>query len=167
VSTVGVADAMLRCAERFPEVNLALSLHSVRQDVRERLIPLAKKFSLEELRQTLVKVNRIQGRTLMIEYLMLAGVNDSSEDARELIDWLEGLDVHVNLIPYNPIEGAPELVGTERGERQRFARLLKQSHLATTIRYSLGNDIAAACGQLVKQENREIARQQSMLHTDP
>jgi 23S rRNA (adenine2503-C2)-methyltransferase len=158
VSTVGIPDAMIRCARRFPEVNLALSLHSVRQEVREQLIPLAKKYSVEALRQSLVEVNRLQRCTVMIEYLLLAGVNDSAEDARELIFWLDRLNVHVNLIPYNPIEDAPELMGTKRAERDAFATLLKQAGLQTTIRYSLGNDIAAACGQLVKKENRQIAR---------
>src|SRR5262245_51694722 len=90
ISTVGIPDAMIRCARRFPEVNLALSLHSVRPDVRERLIPLAAKYPLEELRAAVAKVNAIQSNTLMIEYLMLAGVNDSAEDARELTEWLNG-----------------------------------------------------------------------------
>ena len=164
VSTVGITDAMIRTARRFPNLNLALSLHSVRQAVRERLIPLAKKYPLDELRHALIKVNRLQRRTVMIEYLMLARLNDSADDARELVGWLEGLNVHVNLIPYNPIEGAPQLVGSEQAARDAFAGLLKQAGLKTTIRYSLGNDIAAACGQLVKQENREIARQQATLH---
>ena len=162
VSTVGIPEAMVRCARRFPQVNLALSLHSVRQDVRERLIPLAKKYPLDQLRQTLVEVNGLQSCTVMIEYLMLAKMNDSSDDARELINWLDGLNVHVNLIPYNPIDDAPQLVGTERAGRDAFAETLKRAGLQTTIRYSLGNDIAAACGQLVKNENREIARQLSL-----
>ena len=166
VSTVGITDAMMRCARRFPEVNLALSLHSVRQDVRERLIPIAKKYSLEELREAIITVNQIQNCTVMVEYLMLAGLNDSDEDARELNEWLEGLNVHVNLIPYNPIDDAPDLVGTERARRDEFAGLLKQAGLTTTIRYSLGNDIAAACGQLVKKENRQIARELNSLLVD-
>jgi 23S rRNA (adenine2503-C2)-methyltransferase len=166
VSTVGITDAMLRCARRFPAVNLALSLHSVQQDVRERLIPLARNYPLDELRATLVEINRLQRCTVMIEYLMLAGVNDSAGDAQALIDWLDGLNVHVNLIPYNPIEDAPELVATDRHERDCFAGLLKRAGLKTTIRYSLGNDIAAACGQLVKKENREIARRQSLSLTE-
>ncbi len=163
VSTVGITDAMLRCARQFPEVNQALSLHSARQEVRERLIPLAKKYPLDELRKTLVEVNRLQRRAMMIEYLMLAGVNDSAEDARELIAWLDGLNSHVNLIPYNPIDDAPQLTATAREQLDVFAGLLKQAGLKTTVRYSLGNDIAAACGQLVKKENREIARQQASL----
>ncbi len=157
VSTVGIADAMLRCVERFPRVNLALSLHSVRQDVRERLIPLAAKFPLDELQRTVAAVNRKQSTSVMIEYLMLAGINDSLDDARELVAWLGGLNVHVNLIPYNPIDDAPELVGSDREVRLTFAETIRAAGYKTTLRYSLGNDIAAACGQLVRRENREIA----------
>ena len=158
VSTVGIADAMLRCVERFPTVKLALSLHSVRQDVRERLIPLATKFPLDKLKQTIAAVNRRQSTSLMIEYLMLAGVNDSQNDARELVAWLEDLNVHVNLIPYNPIDDAPQLIGSDRPTREAFAKTIRGAGFNTTLRYSLGNDIAAACGQLVRRENREIEK---------
>jgi 23S rRNA (adenine2503-C2)-methyltransferase len=159
ISTVGIPDAMVRCARRFPQVNLALSLHSVRQDVREQLIPLAAKYSLEELRAAVAKVNQIQNNSVMIEYLMLAGVNDSPDDASELAAWMAGLDVHVNLIPYNPIESAPQWRTTEQPDRDSFATILRDAGFTTTIRYSLGADIAAACGQLAQQENRQIARQ--------
>lgn len=158
VSTVGVADAMLRCVERFPRVNLALSLHSVRQDVREQLIPLAAKYPLDQLRQAIVEVNQQQTATVMIEYLMLAGVNDSINDAHELVEWLTGLNVHVNLIPYNPIDDAPQLVATDRHSIAAFSQPIRQAGFSTTVRHSLGNDIAAACGQLVRRENREIAK---------
>jgi 23S rRNA (adenine2503-C2)-methyltransferase len=161
ISTVGIPDAMVRCAHRFPDINVALSLHSARQDVRERLIPLAAKFPLDTLRAAIAHVNQIQQNTVMIEYLMLAGVNDSAAAARELVAWLEGLNVHVNLIPYNPISAALELRTTERPERDAFASILRDAGFVTTIRYSLGADIAAACGQLVQSENREIARQQA------
>jgi len=162
ISTVGIPDAMLRCARRSPAVNLALSLHSVRPDVRRQLIPLAAKYTLDELRAAAAGVNKIQKNSLMIEYLLLAGVNDSAADALELIAWLRGLDVHVNLIPYNAIMSAPRLVATERPERDAFAAILREAGFVTTIRYSLGADIAAACGQLVQSQNRAIARLQSM-----
>ena len=161
ISTVGIPDAMLRCARRFPEVNLALSLHSVRQQVRRQLIPLAAKYSLDELRAAVATINEIQNNTVMIEYLMLAGVNDSLQDARELAGWLDGLDAHVNLIPYNPIDSAPHLRTTDRPQRDAFAEVLRSTGFVTTIRYSLGADIAAACGQLVQGENRRIAQQQA------
>ena len=159
ISTVGIPDAMIRCARRFRQVNLALSLHSVRQRVREQLIPLAAKYSLDQLRAAVAAVNKIQQNTVMIEYLMLEGLNDSIDDARELAAWLTGLDVHVNLIPYNPIDAAPHLRTTDRTERDAFAEILRVAGFTTTIRYSLGADVAAACGQLVQRENRHIARQ--------
>jgi 23S rRNA (adenine2503-C2)-methyltransferase len=155
VSTVGVPDAMVRCAERFPSVNLALSLHSVKAETRLKLIPLTQRHSLGDLRHAIREINRVQQHELMIEYLMLAGQNDSIDDADDLIRWLDGVNVHVNLIPYNPIEDAPHLLGSDRDTIDRFAVQLKGSGLKTTIRYSLGNDIAAACGQLVQKENRK------------
>ena len=161
ISTVGIPDAMVRLARRFPEVNLALSLHSVRPSVREQLIPLAAKYSLAELRAAVAKINQIQNNTVMIEYLMLAGVNDSLDNANELAAWLAGLKAHVNLIPYNPIDSASHLRTTERPQRDAFAEILRAAGFITTIRYSLGADIAAACGQLVQRENRQIARQQA------
>ena len=159
VSTVGLPDAMIRCARRFPTVNIALSLHSVRGEVRERLIPLARRNPLEDLRRAVVELNHIQPAStqVMIEYLMLAGLNDSLDDARELAAWCEGLRVHVNLIPYNPIDDAPQLAGSDRSTRDAFAAALKAVGLPTTIRYSLGADVAAACGQLVRRENRNEA----------
>jgi 23S rRNA (adenine2503-C2)-methyltransferase len=123
------------------------------------LIPLAAKFSLEALRAAVAAVNQIQNNTVMIEYLMLAGVNDSLQDARELAEWLSGLNAHVNLIPYNPIPTAPQLRTTERPQRDAFAEILRSAGFVTTIRYSLGADIGAACGQLVQSENRCVARQ--------
>ncbi len=165
ISTVGIPDAMVRFARRFPDVNLALSLHSVRQDVREKLIPLAAKYSLDELRAAVAKVNEIQETSVMIEYLMLADVNDSLDDARELVTWLHGIDAHVNLIPYNPIPSAPQLCTSERPQRDAFATVLREAGFVTTIRYSLGADIAAACGQLVQRENRQIAREQATAST--
>ncbi len=160
ISTVGIPDAMIRCARRFPGINMALSLHSVRQKTREQLIPLAAKYPLDELRSAVAAVNQIQDNTVMIEYLMLAGVNDSPDDARELTTWLTGLDAHVNLIPFNPIESAPHLQATSRSDRDAFAAIVREAGFVTTIRYSLGADIAAACGQLVQSENRRIAKQQ-------
>ncbi|MEM9352538.1 MAG: 23S rRNA (adenine(2503)-C(2))-methyltransferase RlmN [Planctomycetota bacterium] len=163
LSTVGIPDAMVRFGRRLPGVNLALSLHSVRQETRERLIPLAKHYPLADLRAAVAELNRLQGRPVMLEFLMLAGMNDSLEEAAELVEWCDGLNVHVNLIPYNPVDDAPHLAGTDRAGREAFAGVLKGAGLTCTIRYSLGADIAAACGQLVRRENRVLARR----HYDP
>lgn len=154
ISTVGIPAAMLRCANRFPAVNLALSLHSVTQEVRELLIPLARIYPLDQLRETVRELNTISTAPVMIEYLLLAGKNDSQADAQALIAWLAGLRVHVNLIPYNAIADAPHLTGSDRSVREAFADILKRAGIPTTLRYSLGQDIEAACGQLVRHENR-------------
>ncbi|MCM2371727.1 23S rRNA (adenine(2503)-C(2))-methyltransferase RlmN [Aporhodopirellula aestuarii] len=157
VSTVGVSDAMLRMAQRFPKVNLALSLHSADQSTREQIIPLARRYPLEQLRDTIANCNRIQEREVMIEYLMLSGVNDAAIDIERLTRWLDGLCVHLNLIPYNPIEDAPHLRGTAPERIVKFADAMKSHGVKTTVRYSLGRDIDAACGQLVRKENRAYA----------
>jgi len=162
VSSVGITEGMVRCAEEFPGVNQALSLHSVDQGVREKLIPLAKKYPLDRLRRTLEKMNSLQSCPVMIEYLMIEGMNDSQLSARRLVDWLAGLNVHVNLIPYNPVDAARHLIGSSKEAIDTFASILKSAGLDTTTRYSLGKDIAAACGQLVQQENRRIAQSLSL-----
>jgi 23S rRNA (adenine2503-C2)-methyltransferase len=157
VSTVGIPEAMVRCAGRFPKVRLALSLHSARQEIRERIIPLARRYRLDELRDALAAVTTTQQQPVMIEYLMLKDLNDCREDAQALAEFLKGIAVHINLIPYNPIDGAPELVGTGTARRQAFAASLRVVGFKVTMRYSLGADIAAACGQLVRKENRRLA----------
>ncbi len=152
VSTVGITDGMLRFARRFPSVGLALSLHSVRDEPRTSIMPIARRYPLPHLRETLVRVNALQDRPVMLEYLMLEGVNDTDEDATALIEWTEGLDVHLNLIPFNPVDHSG-LRGSPRERCLRFADLLKAAGRPTTLRHSLGRDIEAACGQLVKREN--------------
>lgn len=152
VSTVGIPHAMARFTECFPDVQLALSLHSARQEMREKLMPQARKYPLEMLRDTLVKAS-CNGK-VMIEYLMLAGVNDGEEDLLALEDYLRGIPVHINLIPFNEYAGS-NLRGTPQPERERFANHLKAAGFDTTLRYSLGADIEAACGQLVKHKTEK------------
>ncbi len=153
VSTVGIPGAMVLLAQRFPAVQQALSLHSARQEVRQRLMPQARKYPLGMLREALVDCAR-NGK-VMVEYLMLSGVNDGEEDFQALVDYLRGIPVHINIIPFNEYPGS-NLVGTPRPEREKFAARLKQAGFDTTLRYSLGADIAAACGQLVRQKQREM-----------
>lgn len=160
VSTVGVPDPWLRTAERFPAVNFALSLHSAIDETRQQIIPLAKRYSLPQLRESVVELNRLQQvkTPVMIEYLMLDGVNDSDEAREALIGWLHGLRVHVNLIPFNAIQQAPSLRSSPRPRIKHFAAKMKEHGFPTTIRYSLGQDIDAACGQLVIKENHSVAK---------
>ncbi len=163
VSTVGIPDAMLRFAERFPNIQLALSLHSARQEIRECIMPVAKFQTLEKLktvfpmlgserseRGTANAGQRPKGEAkkgFMVEYLMLKGINDNPEDLAALIEFLQGTQAHINLIQFNGYPGAQfEPVAEE--VRKAFGDELKKAGFKTTLRYSLGDDIAAACGQL-------------------
>lgn len=154
VSTVGIPEAMIRFAQRFPKVNLALSLHSVDQEIRRSLIPLAGKHRLPELKEVIKEINGLQKNPVMLEYLMLADVNDSAHQAKELAIWVRDLNVHINLIPFNPIDDAPQLEGSSPEVIRRFSDSLKSAGLKVTTRYSLGTDISAACGQLVRKLER-------------
>jgi len=154
VSTVGVPDAMRRFVQESPGVRLALSLHSARQTTREAIIPLARRYDLDALRAAVEEVSESRCGAVMLEYLLLAGVNDQPEDLDQLDAWARDLHVHINLIPYNEIPGTPELTPTPRPHREAFANELKARGHKVTLRYSLGSDITAACGQLVREENR-------------
>ena len=154
VSTVGIPAGMIRLAQIQPQIRVALSLHSVRPEVRQSLMPISLRHGLDELQSAMREVTRIGQREIMIEYLLLADVNDTDEDRRLLIEYLRGIDVHVNLIPYNPIEDAPHLVGSSPEQSRQFAAGLKAAGLRVTTRYSLGSDVAAACGQLARGNQR-------------
>jgi 23S rRNA (adenine2503-C2)-methyltransferase len=151
VSTVGIPDAMRRFAKAYPRVRLALSLHTADQTTREALMPIARQFPLDDLRQTLLEVNRIQKQSVMIEYLMLNEVTDTDDDIDRLDAFLTGLDVHVNLLPFHDPGGQSDLQPSHRERREAFAAELKRRGYKTTLRYSLGADIDAACGQLARK----------------
>ena len=145
VSTVGMVDAMGRFVERYPDIRLALSLHSARQGVRKSLMPAGKSQTLLRLRDRLPDAGT--SRPIMIEYLLLKGVNDGPEDLTALIEYLQGHQVHINLITFNPYPGAV-FTPVSRTERERFGAALRTAGFTVTLRRSLGEDISAACGQL-------------------
>lgn len=158
ISTIGIVDELRRFVERFPEVQLAVSLHAARQEVRERLMPLAAHTSLGALRRELDAIQALRRRPMMIEYLLLDEINDTEADLDALLGYCHDLDVHINLIPFNPIESSPWLRPSTPARQARFTRGLKAAGLTVTTRFSLGQDIAAACGQLVRREHREASR---------
>lgn len=153
VSTVGIPDAMRRLAARYPEVRLALSLHSVRPAVREHLMPIATRHDLAALRAALFEIGQ-PDQPVMVEYLLLKDLTDTDADIAALASYLSGLSVHLNLIPFNPIGGAARFEPSDRDRQARISAALKAAGLRVTTRYSLGADIAAACGQLVRPNNQ-------------
>ena len=150
VSTVGMVAAMGRFRERFPTINLALSLHSARQEVRKVLMPAGKSQTLERLREGFPDLGHPY--PLMIEYVLLKGVNDGPEDLAALIDYLRGKEVHINLIQFNPHPGAA-FEPVSKAAREAFAHTLRKEGYKVTLRRSLGDDIAAACGQLAGRKD--------------
>ncbi|HBA82464.1 MAG TPA: radical SAM protein [Verrucomicrobia bacterium] len=151
VSTAGLSEAMLRFVERFPSVRLALSLHSARQEVREQIMPTAKFQTLEKLREIFPKVGK--HNNFMIEYLLLKGINDGPEDLAALIDYLRGIPAHINLIQFNPHPGTA-FQPVSKAAREAFGDVLRKAGFKVTLRYSLGDDIAAACGQLAGRRGK-------------
>lgn len=149
VSTAGVIPAMARLAE-LTDVRLAVSLHAANDALRDELVPLNKKYPLTQLRQACREfLDRQDARSrITFEYVMLKGVNDSEEHARELVRYLKGIPALLNLIPFNPFDGSGYDT-TSNTRVNRFGDIVMQSGITTVIRRTRGDDIDAACGQLV------------------
>ncbi len=147
VSTSGLVPAMDRLRERCP-VALAVSLHAPNDELRDQLVPINKKYPIKDLLAACQRYLETAPRDFItFEYIMLAGVNDSVAQARELVKLVRGTPCKFNLIPFNPFSNS----GYERSSSEvtyRFRDVLMQAGLVTTIRKTRGDDIAAACGQL-------------------
>ncbi len=154
VSTSGIVPRIMDLAHEQLQLTLAISLHAADNATREKIMPLNKKWPLEQLMPALFHYVRTTNRRLTIEYVLLAGVNDSESQARQLGNLLKGLKCNVNLIPYNPIG---DNYGYQRPSREvihRFATIVSDSGKKVTIRVERGVDIAAACGQLANQAGK-------------
>jgi 23S rRNA (adenine2503-C2)-methyltransferase len=151
VSTSGVVPGIERLAKEQLQVTLALSLHAPDRDTREEIVPITKKWSIEDLIDALNDYYRHTGRRITIEYVLLAGVTDSPEQAEQLAELVEDLHCNINLIPYNPTEALDGTVLYQRPSlesQKRFKRIAEKSGKTVTIRLERGTDIDAACGQL-------------------
>lgn len=147
VSTVGIAPKIPELIERFPQVRLALSLHSAIPETRERIVPVTKRHSIEEL-MTVLEGVRGDARRLSIEYVLLPDENDAPEEAVALAHFARDLGAHINLLPFHPFDGAP-YQETSPASIQEFAEIVRTHYTgAVTIRRSRGLDIDGACGQL-------------------
>jgi 23S rRNA (adenine2503-C2)-methyltransferase len=156
LSTSGVVPMMDRAGAELG-VNLAVSLHAVTNELRDELVPLNRKYPIEEL---LAACKRYPGssnaRRITFEYVMLKGINDSEAEARELVRLIAGLPAKVNLIPFNPWPGSKYETSTPAAV-SRFARIVNDAGISAPIRTPRGRDISAACGQLKTESRRERA----------
>jgi 23S rRNA (adenine2503-C2)-methyltransferase len=157
LSTSGLVPEMRRLAEEQLQIGLAVSLHAPNDDLRSRLMPVNRRWPIDEvLAATDYYVERTH-RRVSFEYTLMSGVNDSDELADELAQLLRGRLCHVNLIPLNPSED-PNLHASTAQRALAFESHLRQAGIAATIRVNRGRDILAACGQLRLAEKKHRER---------
>lgn len=146
LSTAGLVPGIRRLANDA-DINLAVSLNATTDEVRDRIMPINRKYPLEELLDALKDYPHHGKKHITIEYVMLANVNDSIEDARRLVKLLRGIPCKINLIPFNPFPGA-RFQPPENHRVSTFSKILQDAGYFTIVRSSKGSDIQAACGQL-------------------
>lgn len=152
VSTCGLVTGIRRFAAEPEQFTLAVSLHSARQNTRDRLMPGVKSVGLPELRDALAHYGQTTGRRPSLEFALIAGVNDTDEELAALIAYCQGMLVHVNLIPMNPVADSGFLRSPV--ERLRvFEHAIKAAGVEVSSRAERGSDIDAACGQLRQRES--------------
>ncbi|MDD3401910.1 MAG: 23S rRNA (adenine(2503)-C(2))-methyltransferase RlmN [Hespellia sp.] len=147
VSTCGIVPKIKELAKENLQITLALSLHGATQSKRQSLMPVANKYDLSEVLEACDIYFRETGRRITFEYSLVAGVNDTDEDAKELTAVCKSRNCHLNLIPVNPIKER-DFVQPSRQSAEKFKNKLEKSGINVTIRREMGSDIDGACGQL-------------------
>ena len=153
VSTSGVVPKILQLADEPLGIRLAVSLHGATNEVRDQIMPVNRKFPLEMLLPACRAFSEKHGRMLTLEFILIEEINDSLDQAHALARIARDLHAHVNLIPYNTVEGLP-WKRPSLMRQQRFSQELKQRGISVTLRREKGHDIDAACGQLRLQTER-------------
>ena len=154
LSTCGLVDKIERLMEHRSQLTLSVSLHAPNNEIRNRMMPVNRRWPVEQLLDACRRYTEVTGRRISFEYAMMAGVNDSDACAEELADRLRGMLCHVNLIPANAVEGKSHRASS-RMRLQAFCDILKKKGINVTVRRTLGSDIEASCGQLRRQADRE------------
>jgi 23S rRNA (adenine2503-C2)-methyltransferase len=155
ISTSGLAPQIRRLADEPLQFRLAISLHGATDDVRTRIMPVNRKYPLKELMAACEYYEEKKGRMITLEYILIAGVNDSLEQVKPLADLARRLHAKINLIPYNRVEGLDWVRPSEEVQEQFLEGLLERN-VTATLRREKGHDIDAACGQLRLKTEREL-----------
>ena len=153
LSTCGLVPKIDELAKRKLQLTLSVSLHAPNDEVRNKIMPVNRAYPSEELLQACRRYYAETSRRISFEYAMIDGVNDSEEDARELLRRLKGLPAHFNLIPLNHVEESP-LKPSSKAAVARFQKILEEGGIPATVRRTLGGDIDASCGQLRRKYNK-------------
>ena len=151
VSTCGVVPKIYEFSEFPLQINLALSLHASNNELRNKLMPINKAYNIEEVLKAIDDYYNKTNRRVTIEYVMLKGINDSLDNAKELVKLLKGKNVYVNLIPYNETNTL-DFKKSEKNDILKFGKYLQDEGIVVTIRREYGSKINAACGQLRSKE---------------
>lgn len=158
VSTAGIVEKIRQFADEPFQVNLALSLHAPTQELRQKIMPIALRYKLDDLMDAVRYYLKTTKRRISFEYVMLRDVNDTEECAHQLAKLVKGMLCHVNLIPYNATD-IDTVAGSERKTIKKFQDILNEAGIPATTRVSLGQDIAAACGQLANKAQKPVEKQ--------
>ena len=154
LSTCGLVPMIDELAKRKLQLTLSVSLHAPNDEIRNTIMPVNRAYPTEELLNACRRYYSATSRRISFEYAMIAGVNDSKENAKELIRRLKGLPSHFNLIPLNHVEESP-LKPSSRSAVQQFQNTLEAAGITATVRRTLGGDIDASCGQLRRKYTKE------------
>ena len=154
LSTCGLVPKIDELAEHKLQISLAISLHGPNNEIRNRIMPVNKAYPVEELLAACRRYYEKTSRRIHFEYAMIQGVNDSPEQAKELLALLKGLPAHVNLIPLNHVEESP-LKPSTKAAVAAFQSILENGGVTATVRRTLGSDIDASCGQLRRKYTRQ------------
>jgi len=154
ISTVGIVPKIMEFADEETQYNLAVSLHTVDNELRSKMMPINRKYSVENLISACRYYVRKTSRRITFEYALIKGVNDSIEDAAALAQKIRGMIVHVNVIPLNPTTGFDQ-EGTSSSQAQAFCNALEERNIPCTIRMRRGIEIEAGCGQLATEFEAE------------
>jgi 23S rRNA (adenine2503-C2)-methyltransferase len=154
VSTSGLSPQIRQLA-KDARCALAVSLHAARDDLRLSLMPINRRYPLEDLKSALVDYQTQTGQKITIEYILIAGQNCGPREARELVRYLHGLRAKVNLIPFNSHPGLPHARPTDE-EIRTFQLYLAERSFAAPVRYSKGLDVSGACGQLAAKTSMQL-----------
>ena len=155
VSTCGIVPRIMEFADKNLQVTLAISLHAPNNEKRKAMMPIANKYSIEELLQACDYFYEKTKRRVTFEYSLAKGVNDSEQDARELIQLVKSRNCHVNLIPINPVEEL-DFQGSAKKVALDFKNKLEKNKINVTIRREMGRDIDGACGQLRRRHEENV-----------
>lgn len=150
ISTVGLIPMIRRFTDERRQVNLAVSLHAATDELRDRLVPINRRYPIGPLLEACRDYVRVTRRRLTLEWALIQQVNDGLDQARALAELVRGMLCHVNLIPLNPTRGFPGS-GSDLGRAEKFAAVLRSNRIACTVRQRRGIEIAAGCGQLATE----------------